>query len=360
MNDDGPSPGLAALGEEWAPTVRLGDVKLTRRTNHKGYGTVSRYRVITDDGVQRQIIHGQSTARRRAGPIPLTLGTAPPLSLGPEGLTMHTLMKAMAVGIDAVVFGPERSQRGVDDTEEVRLLAKQMSFARTAHVSHLVCDHLASTAGADLRHMLWTGVSLGAMKGITFAAFAPLHERTLVYSQFVVPACPYPQTPPSRKDLRRYQRSEMGAMLRQSSELMAHDMRKRMFRLNTNVARSLRPGLSMRYAQAFPRDSVSAIFTEGWRDAVCTGDAGIAATHLPADRLATFDLFDRDRAGSVEDWSTRLRGVLSDRIRVVIRHGRHTDAMRLSHQNDRAKHIGKVLAQLRRGVQVEDLTHPYA
>lgn len=353
-------PGLDGLGSRWAPTVALAGVELDRRSNHRRYGTISRYRVTTDNGLEREIIHGQSSARRAGGPVHLTVGTAPPLSLGPEGLVMHFLLKSMEAGLDGIVFGPERSPNGVDDPDEIRARAAQVSFARTAHVSHLICDHLADATSTDLEHMLWTGVSLGAMKGITFSAFAPLRGRRMVYAQFVVPACPYPEAPPTEADLKRFNRAEFGALVRLSTELLAHDMRSRMFNLNQNVMRAMRPGLMMRYAQSMPRDSVSNIFTEAWRDQVVTGDAGVAATRLPADALATFEIFDNDEAGSVHDWERRLGGQLGESIRLVVKRGRHTDAMRISNQSDRARHIGRVLRQIRDGVPLDELSHPYA
>jgi len=352
--------GLRGLGERWSPAVALDDVTLTRRTEHARFGSISRYSVTTDDGMEREVIHGRSSVTKPGSPFGLTIGTAPPLSLGPEGVVMHFLMKSMEAGLDGIVFGPERSHPDVTEVDEMHELASTLTFARTAHVSHLVCDHLAAATSADLEHMLWTGVSLGAMKGIAFGAFAPSRGRRMVYSQFVVPVCPYPIEPPSDDDLKRFNRSEFGAMIRLSSELLAHDMRSRVFRLNHNVARALRPGLVVRYARSVPRDSVSNIFTTGWRDAVVSGDAGLAATALPPNDLATFELFDLDEGYTTQDWTRRLGERLGDRIRIVERHGRHTDALRLSHQNDRGRHLGRLLRQVRAGVPIDELTHPYA
>jgi hypothetical protein len=347
----------ADLERRWAPQVALTSVSVTRRTHHRHFGTVTRYAVTTDDGIEFEVIHGQSTVHRNL-PMPLTIGTAPPLSLGPEGLIMHFLLKSMETGLDGIVFGPELAARS-RDADAIRALASQMSFPRTAHVSHLVCDHLAKTTDTDLSHMLWTGVSLGAMKGITFAALAPERGRKMVYSQFVVPVCPFPQPLPSAEELRRFSRTELGAMIRLSSGLVAHDMRRRMFSVNPNVLRAVRPGLMARYARSMPRDSVSNVFTEAWRSAVVSGDAGVAATKLPADRLATFELFDHDEGGPAAAWRLRLEGKLGGSIRMIVKRGRHTDAMRLSNQTSRARHIGRVLHQLRDGVPVEELTHPY-
>lgn len=353
-------PGLAGLGDRWAPRVGLVEVDVTRRTEHRRFGSISRYRVTTDDGMEREVIHGRSTVKRPGSPFGMTIGTAPPLSLGPEGVVMHFLLKSMEAGLDGIVFGPERSQPDITDQDEMHALASTLTFARSAHVSHLVCDHLAAVTSTDLEHMLWTGVSLGAMKGIAFSAFAPQRGRRMVYSHFVVPVCPYPIDRPTDGDLRRFNRSEFGAMVRLSSELLAHDVRSRVFRLNQNVARALRPGLVVRYARSVPRDSVSNVFTSGWRDAVVSGDAGVAATKLPTTNLATFELFDLDEGYTTQDWTRRLGDRLGDRIRIVERHGRHTDALRLSHQNDRGRHLGRLLRQVRAGVPLEELVHPYA
>lgn len=353
-------PGLVGLGRHWAPDVALAGFELTRRTNHRRFGTISRYRVVTDDGLEREIAHGQSSAQRASMPVHLTIGTAAPLSLGPEGLVMHFLLKSMEAGLDGISFGPERSRREVQDADEVRALAQQVSFARSAHVSHLICDRFSTEMSADLQHMMWTGVSLGAMKGIAFAAFAPGRGRRMVYSHFAVPAAPYAQQQPTERDLRRFNRGELGAMMRLSTELLAHDVSRRMFSVNQNVVRAMRPGLMVRYARSIPRDSVSNIFTECWRDAVITGDAGLAATRLPSDRLSTFELFDHDDAGPVDRWTDRLAGKLGEAIRIVVKRGRHTDAMRITYQTDRAHHIGIVRRQIRDGVPLDELTHPYA
>ena len=273
---------------------------------------------------------------------------------------MHFLLKSMESGLDGIVFGPERSRQGIADVERIRALAGQVSFARTAQVSHSVCDWLAAETSADLQYMLWTGASLGAMKGIAFAASAPQRGRRMVYSHFVVPAAPYPQQSPTERELRRFNRGQLGAMMRLSTELLAHDIQRRMFSVNGNVMRAMRPGLVVRYAQSMPSDSVSSIFTAGWRDAVVTGDAGVAATQLPADRLATFELFDRDEAGPVDQWTDRLDGKVGQAIRIVVKHGRHTDALRISHQTDRARRMGRLVHQIRDGVPLDQLNHPYA
>ena len=48
------------------------------------------------------------------------------------------------------------------------------------------------------------------------------------------------------------------------------------------------------------------------------------------------------------------------RSAIVVKHGRHTDALRIPHQTDRARRIGRVLRQIRDGVPLDELTHPYA
>ena len=348
-------------GAHWNPQVELVDLPITRRTEHGRFGTITRYRAEMSDGTVREIIHGRARPRRSSTTpaVHLTIGTAPPLSLGPEGIVMHFLLKSMESGLDGIVFGPEAC-RTHHDEHEARAIARNVSFPASAHVAHLVCDRLAGETSTDLSHMLWTGVSLGAMKGISFAALAPFHGRTMVYSQFVVPAAPNPRPLPDADELRRFQRSELGAMARLSAELLAHDMRDRMFRINQNVLRAMRPGLMYRYAQSMPRDSISRIFTEAWRAAVCSGDAGVAAAALPRDRMATFELFDHDEAGPVAEWRSILDGVLGDDVRLVVKHGRHTDALRLSNQQDRARHIGAVLREIRNGAGIDDLHHPYA
>jgi hypothetical protein len=353
---------LRGLGAHWSPTTQLVGLERTRTTNHRRYGTITRYRAVRNDGVECEVIHGQAL-RERMSPTQsahLTVGTAPPLSLGPEGLLMHFLLKSMDAGLDGIVFGPERSTSEARDETAVRAAARGITFPSTAHVSHLICDRLATETSTDLATMLWTGVSLGAIKGITFVATAPEHGRTIAYSQFVVPASPNPQPFPTEEELRRFMREEIGAMARVSAELLAHDMRDRMFSLNQSVLRSVRPGLMMRYAKSVPRDSVSRIFTEAWRNAVVTGDAGVAASALPTDRLVTFELYDADAAGPVAEWQERLREVSGTSIRVVVKHGHHTDSLRLSNQRERARHIGKILAAVRAGTPIAELTHPYA
>lgn len=350
----------APAEDHWQPRVEVDGFLQASRTNHRGYGTITRYSVMTDDGMEREVIHGRSAPANagRLGPT-LTVGTAPPLSLGPEGLTMHFLMKSMAAGVDGIVFGPERTPLDVKDRDAMAVTAGLVSFPRFGVVAHDICDRITAHDGVDLDHMLWNGVSLGAMKGIAFAAAASLRNRRVIYSQFVAPAGPNPMEQPTNAQLRRFQRSEMGGMLRLSGELMAHDIGKQMLRLNFNVARATQPGLMMRYARSMPTDRVSNVFTAAWRNAVISGDAGVIANELPVDQLATFELYDRDEASNPSGWAPRLEHVVSDRIRIVVRHGHHVDALRLGNQADRARRIGYVVRQVRRGVGVDELTHPY-
>jgi len=353
-----PPPPLDAMGPRWSPSAGLSSVERLRNTNHRDFGTVTRYRVVSDEGLQREVIHGRSTAAREGSLIHLTVGTAPALSLGPEGPIMHGLLKTMEAGLDGLVFGPERSAPGIDDTDEIARLADGLTFAASAHVAHLICDHLTKTTSIDLGHMFWTGVSLGAMKGLVFAALAPERGRTMVHSQFIVPVCPFPRERPDEDEVRRFERDEMGAIVRLGAELLAHDVRSRMFGLNWSVAKAVRPGLTARYARAQLRDDESAVFTEGWRMQAVSGDSGVAAAHLPLDRLATFELFDLDEGYDTGEWERRLAHHLGDRIRIIERHGRHSDAMRLRYQRERGRRIGRVARQIRAGVPIAELTHP--
>ena len=153
----------------------------------------------------------------------------------------------------------------------------------------------------------------------------------------------------------------MGALLRLSTELVWHDVRDRTWRIHQNVVRAMGPGLMMRYARSMPRDRVFRMFTEAWRDAVITGDAGTEAMALPTDRLFTFELFDKDGGGLPNDWMPKLRSQLeTGNTHVVVRHGRHTDALRLSHQRGRARALKTIVQAVHRGTPVDELVHPYA
>jgi hypothetical protein len=352
------------LGLHRPSGAKLAVFERTRRKNLRQYGTLTRYRTVMTDGTEREVVHGQSLTRRKAATraVELTIGTAPPLSLGPEGMVMHFLLKSMEMGIDGLVFGPERSQSDIPRrSPRVREIASRVSFIESARASHLIANRLSAETSADLRHMLWAGLSLGAMKGITFAAMAPEWKRTMVYAHFVVPVCPEPMPAPTSMELRRFQRTEMGAMMRLSYELMWHDMRDRNFGVHPNVLRVYRPGLAMRYAQSTPRDSVFQIFTEAWRDEVISGVVGVAASTLPTDRLTTFELFDKDEGGRPDAWQRKLRRQLAaGTTRLVVKRGRHTDALRLSHQRGRARAMYRVVRAVRAGTPVEELTHPIA
>jgi hypothetical protein len=344
------------------PDGSLVEFVRTRRTNLRHYGTVTRYAAITSDGTEREVIHGQALERSASATrsVDLTIGTAPPLSLGPEGLVMHFLLKVMEMGVDGLVFGPERSRSDVAlDEAEVGEIARRISFASSARAAHLVADRLAVEASTDLSHMLWTGVSLGAMKGIMFSALARERKRTMVYGHFVVPVAPNPIPSPTPAELRQFQWGEFGALIRLSGDLLWHDVRDRTLRIHENVARVSRPGLLWRYARSVPREQVFRVFAAAWRDAVVSGEAGRAAVTLPVDRLTTFELFDRDEGGSPDEWREKLRHQLDGgATRLVVKRGRHTDALRLSHQQERARAIKAVVGAVQAGTPVEQLEHP--
>jgi hypothetical protein len=350
-------------GAHWRPDTSLVAFANTRRTNLRQYGTVTRYAAIMSDDSEREVIHGQALERHKPATrsVDLTMGTAPPLSLGPEGMVMHFLLKMMEMGVDGIVFGPERSRTdlSLDDTE-LRKIAGQISFPSSAHAAHLVADRLAVESSTDLSHMLWTGVSLGAMKGIMFSALAPERKRTMVYCHFVVPVAPNPIPSPTPEELRRFQRREFGGLMRLSGELLWHDVRDRTVRIHENVLRASGPGLLWRYARSAPGGRVFRIFTEAWREAVVSGDAGRAAVALPIDRLTTFELFETDEGGSPEEWREKLQRQLdSGAARLVIKKGRHTDALRLSHQRGRARAIKAIVRAVHAGTPVVELEHPF-
>lgn len=344
------------------PTLEL--VEQVSERSIRGKGTVTRYRVVTDDGLQRHVFHARALDRLRPEhrPIPLTLGTSAPLSLGPEGAVMHFALRTIERGLDVLIIGPERADRErANDLDDVAAIAAGVGFPTTARAGHLIADHLAAETGADLRHMLWTGISLGAMKGLHFAALAPEFGRTVVYGQFTVPVSPEPMDAPTGADMRRFMRGEAPAMARMARELILKDLRDRTLRIHQNIARLSDPWLVSRYLRSTPLDKEFRIFTEAWKRNVVTGDAGTAARMLPADRLATLELYDRDEGGHPDAW----RAALGDRLdganlRLMVRRGRHTDAMRLTEQNHRAKMIWRVIDQIDRGVPVSELEHPLA
>ena len=334
-----------------------------REKNLRPYGTIARYRTVMSDGIEREVIHGRALdAIKPAGrSANLTIGTAPPLSLGPEGMTMHFLLKSMEMGVDGVVFGPElsRSDQRLDEDAR-RRIASQVSLPNSAYACHQVADRLAAEAGADLGHMLWAGISLGAMKGILFAAMAPPH-RTMVYSHFVAPVCPNPITSGSEQDLGKFLLGELAALFRGSAELIWKDVRDRTFRVHENVARVVRPGLLLRYLRSVRPDSAFRVFTHEWGRAAATGAAGTGATWLPMERLATFELFDTDLFAPVDEWEQKLRRQIdTGTTRIVVHHGRHLDATRLSFQKRRAATLKSVIGEIYRGTPVDELAHPLA
>ncbi len=339
----------------------LEELRATTHRNLRGIGTVTRYRTTMSDHIEREVIHGRlHDHRRRAGrSADLTMASAPPLSMGPDGLMMHFLIKAMEAGTDVVVFGPERASRDVrTDRDERDALANRLSLANTAHAAHVVADHLQQTTGADLSHLVWAGVSLGAIKGISFAALAPERRRTMVYSHFVAPVCPEPMNAPDAAAMRRYMLGELGAMFRSSGELMLKDARDRSLRMFTDVAALARPGLLARYARSAPRDSEFRAVTKGWQRSIVGGDPGRAALALPPEKLTTFELFDQDNGNPPEAWHRLLAPQLGRGIRILDRHGHHSDSIRLSHQRRRARIIQRVVDAVAAGTPIEELAHP--
>ena len=197
---------LGASTPSWSPLKGISEKGLPR------LGTITRYRTIMDDDIEREVIHGRALdALKPAGrSVDLTIGTAPPLSQGPEGMIMHFLLKNMELGVDGVIFGPELSLSDQTlDVDARRRIAGQVGLPNSAHAFHHVANRLSVEADVDLRHMLWSGISLGAMKGILFAAMAPSHDRTVVYSHFVAPLCPNPTPPSSEQELRKFILSEL-------------------------------------------------------------------------------------------------------------------------------------------------------
>lgn len=346
----------------WDTSVHVADITATTTRNLSGRGTVRRFSVVSSDDIEREVIVG--TALDAVTPpgrrIPLTVGTSPPLSLGPEGMIMHFLLHSMELGINGIVFGPERSRRGADlSTADRQEIADGMTFGSTAEAQHQIANELGPTLGVDFGHMLWAGISLGAMKGIHFAARAPHHDRTMVHCQFVVPVAPDPMPAPTEAELRSFMLGELGAGFRAAREIIWKDVRRRTIGVHRDITRMARPGLLPKYLRSAPRDSVFRMFTSAWRDQVVTGDAGVAASLLPTDRLSTFEIFDRDEGSPVETWREKLAAQLAGgRTRLVVEHGLHTDAMRLSHQKRRAAAFKRLLAELDRGVPVDELTHP--
>ena len=148
-------------------------------------------------------------------------------------------------------------------------------------------------------------------------------------------------------------------MFRGSAELMWKDLRDRSFRLHENVARVAQPGLLQLYLRSAPRGSAFRVFTDAWGKAAVTGVAGTGATWLPSDRLTTFELFDMDAAGPAGEWKQKLRQQLdAGTTRVVVNHGRHSDAVRLSFQRRRATTIKTLIGEIHSGTEVDNLTHP--
>ncbi len=360
------APTTAGLpsGERWQARPAIESVDQWSRRNVRGKGTMTRLRVVTDDGIERIVFHAQSSERHKpAGRrIPLTIGTSAPLSLGTAGPVMHFALRTMERGLDVLVIGPERADKDHAPTaDDVEAVASRVSFPSTARAGHAIADHLAEEHGADLHHMLWTGVSLGAMKGIHFAALAPEAGREIVYGHFTVPVAPQPVRSPTAREMLGFMRGEIPAVGRMMREIVAKDLRDRTLRIHQNVARLSDPWLISKYVRATPLDREFRRFTKAWSENVMSGDVGPAALLLPADRLNTIEVFDGDMGGPPDEWREQL-GEHLDRptLHLMERQGRHTDAMRLSHQNRRAKLIWDVIGQLDRGVPVAELVHPLA
>src|ERR1700736_808359 len=132
-----PGRGVAV---PWSFDSDLVGFEKVREKNLPRYGTVAWYRSVMSDGIEREVIHGRALdARKPSGrSADLTIGTAPPLSLGPEGMTMHFLLKSMEMGVDVVVFGPERSRADRRlDADGRRRIASQVSLPNSAHACHL-------------------------------------------------------------------------------------------------------------------------------------------------------------------------------------------------------------------------------
>jgi hypothetical protein len=343
-------------------SVELATLDSRRVENFPRLGTVTRYRAIMSDGIEREVIHGRvfDAQKPKARSVELTVGTSPALSLGPEGMIMHFLLKSMEMGIDGIVFGPEGSRTDeVVHPIERRRVTQRLSFPSTAAACHQIADRLTQQEGADLSHMIWEGVSLGAIKGICFAARAADYDRKMVYSHFVAPACPEPIEAPSDVGLGLFVLGEMGAGMRAAQEIVWRDVRRNTLELHKRVARLVGPGLLMRYLKSVPRDSTFQMFTRAWRDQVATGVAGAEAGLLPHHDLMTFEIFDRDQTGSADAWREKIGAQLeSGGARLVVERGRHTDAFRLSHQRRRAGLMRALLADLDSGVPVDELTHP--
>ncbi|MET0144900.1 MAG: hypothetical protein ABW328_08965 [Ilumatobacteraceae bacterium] len=343
------------------PELSVVDLQPTSRRTVP-LGTVTRYRATTSDGLEREIVHGQvrPAFRPAARSADLTVGTAAPLSVGPDGMMMHLLLRTMDLGVDVVVFGPER---GPSDQhigrEERQRLAGQLSLPRSAVAAHVIADRLAAETGSDMSTMLWTGISLGAIKGILFAALAPRHGRALAYGHFTVPVCPQPMDAPDDRQMRRYVFGELGAMFRASGELAWKDMRDRSLAMPANVMRVAQPGLLTRYLRSAPQGSEFKMFTSAWQQVIVNGDVGIAAAGLPRDRPTTYELFDRDNGNPPDVWTRVLADQTAEgSARIVIRHGRHSDAVRLSHQRWRGVLLRRVIDQVHCGTPPDQITHP--
>jgi hypothetical protein len=112
----------------WRPNTSLVAFVNTRRTNLRQYGTVTRYAATMSDGTEREVLHGQALERRTPATrsVDLTMGTAPPLSLGPEGMVMH--------------FHPRRSSAGQRGAAAVSPLSRTAPWFRVPAVGALTIE----------------------------------------------------------------------------------------------------------------------------------------------------------------------------------------------------------------------------
>jgi hypothetical protein len=359
----------------------------TGQQNLPPYGTVTAYAVGMTDGTERVLIHGQSLTRPPMSSIePLTIATTPSLSLGPEGISMHFMLTMMKQGVDGILFGPERARKDLGMGEDgQREVASRLSLPSSADAMHKMADRLAEERGIDLGSLLWGGISLGAIKGLAFAALGPDHNRRISYGHFAVPVRPNPAPVPTEREFRRFALAEAPATLRFAGGVVLRDIRKARqqmradlrrhrqpaelmrdmvnpLRLHMDIARMLVPGgLARHYAHSFPRDPEFKIFTLGWLRAIATGDAGVAAQHLPLDQMFTLELFNQDQGGTYAEWAekTTLQRAAGSTY-VIEEQGKHSDALNLAHQQKRAGWLKSVIRRLQAGVPIEEIAHPLA
>lgn len=359
--ESGNSGADAGLTVPWRLDVELDVFERTRVERFGRYGAVTRYRTVTTDRLERSVIYAQARRRRRsAASVDLTLGTAPPMGIGTDGMMTHFMLKAVEGGLDVVLFGPERVRRQLPGhADRVREVVSNISLPGSAHALHLIADEVARAHATDLTHMLWSGVSLGALKGILFNVLAPTHGRVMVYSHYAAPVCPDPVQPPTDREYRRWKMQQLGSVARVTSELMWNDLRKNAFPIHFDVMRLIRPTLTAHYGRSAPLGGGGAkrLCVPEWQKEVTSGVAGLAAHLLPEGRLTTFELFEGD--GSADSWRKKLAAPITAGTTVVTVHPRpHGDAVRLSLQRRRLAYLTTVMKAIDSGTPVEELTHP--